>query len=393
MKGRRRFLIGGAAAALGAYSYHRGLRYPRMGYEPYPMPTQWLLKGGKVTGEQLIALDTNTNTNRFRAIAPEPEVRLTLVRGQFEFTINNIAPSAEMTAAGSGIRNIEEQQNGLNRTVRIDAGAAQTLQLNWRLAETEGFRFAVIGDTGGNAELNWCLNRANELNADFLIHLGDFHYGNGDYQRAIEAFHNAPMPCFITIGNHDFNDSGLVYEQYRDQLGRFNNTFELAGTRFVNFDTAADFLPANTGMRGAMFEQLRRKPHPNQIFFTHRPLRDARPGKDHGAGDNELDWLEHSIKAMGNGILLTGHVHHSAELDVNGIKQYTVGEGLGFEDLLLQRPVSQLLMGTIEKGQAPSFTWVDLQMPWSAHKSHTHMKKLKLRNNQRLIDWYAKLVT
>ena len=146
-------------------------------------------------------------------------------------------------------------------------------------------------------------------------------------------------------------------------------------------------------MRGRQLDDLMAAPTPNQIFFTHRPLRDPRPGQDHTVGGNELDWLHTAMKAAGGGTLLTGHVHHSAELDIDGLPQYTVGEGLGHDDILLQRQVAQMLIGTVEQGLSPSFTWAELNMPWSAHKSHTHLKKLAMRGDQRLITWYKETVT
>ncbi len=395
MRSRRSFLLGGsvaAAAALGAIGYRKTLRFPRMGFEPSPMSTEVSNQSASFKLSELIALDVKSS--HFRAIAPEPRLEMAVKKGLLTVNVNNIVKEAKLVVLGPGIRNLDEEINGINRTLHIDAATDQSMTLEWRLPNEDGYKFAVIGDTGGNTELDWCLQRSKALDARFVIHLGDFNYGNGDYQRAIALFHNAPLPCYITIGNHDFNDNGLVYQHFRSQLGMFNHAFEVAGTRFVNFDTAADFLPSDGGMRGTFFEQLASQTKPDQIFFTHRPLRDPRPNDDHiVSGWNENEWLQKMIKKSGRGTLLTGHVHHSAELDINGIHQYTVGEGLGFEDILLQRPVAQLLMGVVETGEAPKFQWADLEMPWTYHQSHTHLKKLKKRDDQRLIKWYKNQIS
>ncbi len=404
MNKNRRLLItaslGLAGASVGLYSHQRGLRYPRIGYEPEPLPVEINGAFGGFKLHNLIPVLPNKTstinqsipTVSLRAIAPDAQITINAKRGQVNVIINNIAQTATLLVEGSGIRNIDEQQEGITRTIKIDTAIEQEVKLSWPLPDEDGYKFAVIGDSGGNTELDWCLKRSTQLGAQFLLHLGDFNYGNGDYQRAITVFQNAPIPCYISIGNHDFNDSGLIYHHFRSNLGEMNNVFTVAGTRFVNIDTAADFLPASAGMRGRLFQELIESPQERQLFFTHRPLCDPRPGEDHNVGSYKgVEWLSNSINAAGGGALLTGHVHHSAELDINGIHQYTIGEGLGHDDVLLQRQVAKLMVGTVEKGRRPKLSWEPLNMPWSAHKSHTHLKKLKKRGDPRLIDWYSAL--
>ena len=123
------------------------------------------------------------------------------------------------------------------KTVLPDASALifkadKDVELHWQVPFKDEFTFASIGDSGGNHELSWCLKRSAELGAEFLLHLGDFNYQDGDYERAIDLFHNAPIPCYITIGNHDFHDSGLLHHQFTDYLGPFNSVFSLGNVRF-----------------------------------------------------------------------------------------------------------------------------------------------------------------
>ena len=401
MKNRRKFLVGGSLVALGAYSYHRGLRYPRLNFEPRAMPTALSYSDSEIRLTDLILVneavtekaDTNTDVLRFRAFAPEPKLNILCRSEMIEFSVNNIAHDSVLSVIAKDKIELSEEQDGLSRNIRIESKIDQEVGLEWTLANNESIDFAVIGDTGGNTELDWCLTKAKQYGAKFLLHLGDFNYGNGDYSRALKVFNSAPIPCYVSIGNHDFNDKGLVYHKFRNQLGPFNHSFTVAGTRFINFDTGADFFPASGGLRGELIEQICADPRPRQVFFTHRPLRDPRPGEDHIVGSiNGIEVLSNMIKQSGGGPLLTGHVHHSAELHTNGIHQYTIGEGLGHEDILLQRQVAQLLMGRATRNQAPTFNWRPLDMPWAAHQSHTHLKKLKKRGDQRLIDWYQNRV-
>lgn len=390
MTTRRKFIITSSVAALGLYSYNRGLRYPRLSFEPSPHPISTSHHFGEITLTDAIKIKRESLC--FRAVAPEPRVNLYAHPGEFSFSINNIAENAQLDIQEKGICDLEEDIQGIYRKIWIKTATSQTINIGWKLPNQEQTKFAVIGDTGGNTELDWCLSRAKELGAQFLLHLGDFNYGRDDYQQAINKFHSAPLPCYVSIGNHDFHDNGLIYQSFLEQLGPMNNAFNFNGVRFVNIDTAADFFPASAGNRGNMFDLLGRSPTSKQVFFTHRPFKDPRPGHDHVIGGvNEIPWLAKSIKQAGGGHLLAGHVHHSTELDFDGIRQYTVGEGLGHEDIVLQRQVSKILIGTIEKQQPVNFEWVELNMPWSLHTSHTHLLKLKKTKAHETIEWFKTL--
>jgi len=390
MPARRSFLIGGLLVSASAlYSYRRGLRYPRLGLEPHALPDHLQTPAAQFKLSNLITAQS-TSTPYFRAIAPEPSMTLTVEPGTVRFNVNNISTQATLTVTGTDVKQVSEEVNGITRQIAVTAHSTQSLKLDWQLPVSDGFDFAVIGDTGGGAELSWSITRAQQLGALFLLHLGDFNYAAGEYQQAIETFHASPIPCYISIGNHDFNDSGLVYKRFRQNLGVFNHAFTLAGTRFVNLDTAADFFPAQAGLRGKLFQELQSQRFDGEhIYFTHSPLKDPRPQDDHEVGGvNEVDWLIDAIKAIGNGPLLTGHVHHSAELDFKGIHQFTIGEGLGHEDLVLQRRVAKLMLATVETGKPMVYSWADLNMPWSEHRSPTHAIKLARDNRLKQLKWY-----
>ena len=391
---RRRILLGAGALLAGGYAYHRGLRYPRLSLAPAQLSDKLSAQGASLELADLIV--TQAEPISLRAIAPEPRLKLTVKPGKYSIDVGNLSPHAKLEIKQSGTTSIDETASGLTRKLQIVANQSIELSLSWYVPYERGFSFAIIGDTGAGDELDWALNRAAQLDALFLLHLGDFNYGPGEYPLAIKKFADSPLPCYVSIGNHDFHHHGLIYQRFRSDIGPMNHAFSIAGTQFINIDTAADFFPASGGLRGQLFANLKddSNHYSDRVFFTHRPLRDPRPHDDHVVGSiGEIEWLGEQINSLGSHTLLTGHVHHSAELEVNGIKQWTVGEGLGHEDLVLQRPVAQMLMGQVEPGAATTFRWVDLDLPWSMHTSPTHTSKLIRDHRQRQLEWYRTLIS
>ena len=68
------------------------------------------------------------------------------------------------------------------------------------------------------------------------------------------------------------------------------------------------------------------------------------------------------------------------------------GEGLGHEDLVHQKLVSKILIGTISEKQNVDYQWHNLDMPWELHQSHTHEEKLKAYDRQDQLDWYLNTI-
>ena len=83
-KNRRKMLmVGAAASSLGiigaAYSLKRGIRYPTLGLEPKPLPTQFLSSNNqtKLTSNDLIRLSNQPDTTfALRAFSPEPSITI-----------------------------------------------------------------------------------------------------------------------------------------------------------------------------------------------------------------------------------------------------------------------------------------------------------------------------
>ena len=388
---RRRLLLGGALiSTLGAYSYNRGVRYPRLSFEHSEVAST-VLSSDHLEFDLRDCIAVNNHT--IRAIAPEPHVLIKRLEGSTSVKVLNVASNAILTADGAALAEIDEEINGTARIVHIK-GSIQGVTLKWSLPVADGFEFAVMGDTGGGSELAWTLKRAHDLGAQFLLHLGDFNYTDGEYDEAIEKFNSAKLPCYVTIGNHDFHDNGLIYDKFISQIGPMNHAFELSGTRFINIDTAVDFWPAHVGHRGALFTALS-KAEPfkgDQIIFTHRPLQDPNPDDTHEIhGVGEVDWLVKQCHKLGVGTFINGHVHQSAEFDVQGLRQITVGEGLGYENLLSQKPVAKIMMATVEPHKKLAHRWVDLNMPWSEHQNPTHLIKLKGSRMDKQLEWFTQL--
>ena len=393
---RRKLLLSGAIIGIGSfsYAYNRGIRYPRFGLEPEKLAVSKHYSNTIITVLDGIFTKNKTDTVKLRAIAPEPSVEIEFIdAGELTLSINNIAANAELKITGSDIKLVDEDIKGITRFLTLQSRKSQTVKLDWSLPEANSFTFSVIGDSGGNGELLWCIKRSKEIGAQFLLHLGDFNYTDGDYILAIDHFKNASIPVYVSIGNHDFNNSGLVYRHFLNNIGPMNNAFTLGGTRFINMDTAADFFPVNSGHRSRFFKQLAQASGSisDQVAFTHRPFENAAPGGDirsHVAGSQaEVSWLKKSLKNIGCNTLLAGHVHHSDERDVDGIQQWTAGEGLGHKDIVRRKPVSKFLIGHVEKGKRVNYSWQKLDMPWAYHNNAYQVKILRKGGYKKHADW------
>jgi len=395
---RRHFLFAGGLISAGAYINHRALRYPRLSFEPKDLAKHQTSEVGQITFENFITLNKpETETVNLRAIAPEPKITIkpsAKDKSSIIIHASNLSPQAILRAEADPQISIHESIEGIHRIIEIQNISNNPIELAWYLP-IQQLSFAAIGDSGGGIELDWCLRRANELGAQFILHLGDFNYGNGEYKRAIEQFNQSSIPVYVTIGNHDFNDSGLIYQQFLDQIGPQNHSFLIANTRFINLDTAVNFFPAYAGNRGRLAQEIKSySSHTNNhLVFTHKPFIDSREGKDHDiSGIGEKTWLKEFMNTIEAKNLLCGHVHQSSERDYEGIHQWTAGEGLGHEDLVHQKQISQILIGNISNNKDVTYKWHDLNMPWAMHQSHTHEKKLLKSNNIEQLNWYLKTI-
>ena len=386
---RRSFLkltgIGTTATLI--YSYFRGIRFPVLSWESKDIATIINSDTVDISFTDLINVSNIETSYNFRAFAPEPELHLTIKdKTTLTITINNIANDAILNFSNSDHFDIQEEVSSINRKLTISSNNNQSIKLQWRLPELSGYNFAAIGDTGGDKELGWCIQRAHDLGARFLLHLGDFNYQESDYDNAIKLFTEAPIPCYVSIGNHDFNESGLIYQQFLKQIGPLNNSFSIGKTRYINIDTAANFLPYSSGQRGKLLRELENDPtnYEDNVVFTHRPVHDPQPAHireetgDHDIGSKgETKWLINSLKKIKATTLLSGHIHIFDRSTYQGIDNIIVGQGLGHQDLLVNHnEISKIALGNVNPSGRVNYEFPSLKMPMESH-CHPRVKTVK----------------
>lgn len=386
---RRRFLslTGAALAGAGAvYVYGRGVRYPALHLVGPGPGTRSSAAGAEVSAQGAVFQEARRNELRFRAFAPEPGFT---VRGgsagDIRVVVENIHPDSELSVDHAGTaRAVTEDRSGLTRAMAVTPAGEET-RFSWRFPRSGEYRFAAIGDTGGGAELQWVLGRAADLGADFLVHLGDINYEEGDFDRAAVNLNAAAIPTYAAIGNHDFSDGGqLLAPTFHRLVGPSNSAFTLGGIEFVNLDTAAAFFPAARGRRARILESLQplgSSPSVrDRVAFTHSPLADPDPERDHAVGRaGEVRWLRNVLLAAGTRNLLAGHLHIKEEFDDQGLHTYITGQGLGHADLIGNDPYRQyaeILLGDVAPGEPVRYQWQPLNMPFEAHCNQRNLEML-----------------
>ena len=380
---RRQLLLAGSLGglSLAAYSYQRGIRIPTLHWDP-ALPASSIQLNNSLKAELTESIQVSKIESAdysFRAFAPEPTIVISSTKAQtFRISINNIALDAQLLTSNANLIQ-SKTSKGTTRELTITLNANQSIDLHWQLSKKNEYTFASIGDTGGNHELKWCLQRASELGARFLLHLGDFNYQEGDYQRSIELFRDSPIPVYISIGNHDFHENGAIYGHFLNEIGPLNNAFSIGKTRFVNVDTAANTLPFSAGHRGDLFDTLapNNRKFTDTVTFTHRPLHDPSGTTTHDIGStSERDWLIKSLKRIESKTLLSGHIHIYDRTNFHGIDNIIAGQGLGHQDLLVGRDHSHLSIGNVDQDGRVTFTQAALAMPMELH-CHPRIQPVK----------------
>ena len=387
-KKRRTLLKITGAAGIGTLGYclYTGLRFPPLMFSIPPVDKQRKIGAQQVSLTDAIFMPQAENEIHLRAYAPEPIVEINPEKSeQILIRLNNVHPDNVLEISGATL--VSETINGITRDIICDVKQQEPANLKWSFADYEQYDFASIGDTGGGPELDWCLQRAHQLGAKFLLHLGDFNYAPGEYDKAVKKFYNAPLPCYVTIGNHDFHDDGSIYQQFQQEIGALNNQFVLGDIRFVNIDTAANFFPVASGPRGELVRKLvaEKGKYRDTVLFTHRPLTDPRPNETHDIGGiGEIPWLSKSLNAAGIDRMLCGHIHIQSEIEYEGILNMIAGQGIGHQDFLTDKPISKILVGTVKKGQKVKYKWQDLNMPVLMHCNMRNMEVLEATNQLEL---------
>ena len=387
---RREFLgyLALVSAGVGANALAmRGMRIP-LALEPRGVPhaARHPDRGFTVHGNGAFPLAIDEDAYAWRAFVPEPVLR---IEGDFKVTLDNVHPLAALYVSGSGIIS-EEKVAGLMRSVTGNS-ANGALTLHWRVPFAQSYRFAAIGDTGGDRELAWALQRAKQLGAQFLLHLGDLYYQSNDDLNVARMLSSAPLPTYATIGNHDLPHSfdGELSNWFETSVGPRNASFSLGGVQFINLDTAADTIPWSGGARGALLRQIPLLDHNpgirDTVVFTHRPVTDLRQNKgqltDHSIKNwGEDAWLHRELLRRGVGAVINGHIHSSLEKDDRGLRTFIAGEGLAHMDIVASQGaigwfdtpsnrVAKILIGEVIPQAPVRYHWDALAMSLNVHCS------------------------
>jgi len=341
----------GGFLGLGWFAF--GLRLPPLQWEPADRPTQQEASSENffVEADGAYFVRQEGEAMVFRAFVPEPTLVVTAKENTTaQVVVQNLSPKLlPGPVAAASI-------DGITRSYSFEIvpGNGMLIMPRFPTDQTE-FRFAALGDTGGEKELKNAIARVENLQVDFLIHLGDMEYEEGGIQRAATLLNQASFPTYASIGNHDFHDGlRLVHRDFTEFIGPRNSSFLLGGVKFLNLDTAADTYPAHAGSRGTLLQALIAKADEKSrnralVVFTHRPLNDPRPGKEedgHALGSqSERDWLADAFSKLDVNLLLHGHIHQSYAYTEGGIVAYIVGNGLDLKEVDSSREVPSILVG------------------------------------------------
>ncbi len=352
-----------------------GVRIPGFHLDNFQLPTTYENKkdgfkldveGGfiKQIGHQFV----------IRAYSPHLEISLIGHLITFPLVIENIHPDARLIVNNDNVT-FEEKRDNLKRSLTIHGQINSPMLLKWLFPEKDHYRFMALGDTGGGKELEWALIRAKQLNADFVVHLGDMFYSPQDVHSAFSVLQNSPVPVFNIYGNHDYQNGDDEYPQkntFNKIFAPSNFQFSLLGKSFVSLDTASHIFPFNKGKRGSFIQQLIDQPSPkNQetLLFTHKPivsvLAEKHPELDHGVTGFESFWLEGKLASIDSLTIITGHIHKSIEILDIFFPTYIAGEGIAHTDLITNKPHSKVLVGDLYLDQPTQFSWHTNNIPRS----------------------------
>lgn len=373
MSARARWAAIGAAGALllALPVVARGLRWPPLQRDPAPAPQHAAGPGYTVDAVGASFSRREGDLLVFRAYMPEPilHVKGGSTGSQVRLRLENLHVEA---SDGGWVSN---ERGGSCRTYEYAIADGYQQRIAPQLPARARWRVVALGDTGVEEELDAFLARAAELQADFILHLGDLAYTPGGVEQAAAKFRGSRVPIFTAIGNHDFHDgSHLLHRAFVRGIGPRNSYFHLGGVHFLNLDTAADTWPPSRGARGDLLADFARvgvDPDQSLLVFTHRPLVDPRP-EVVAAGDShaidraaETAWLRARFRELGVDLLLHGHIHTSLDAELDGIPVRVAGGGLGLDLAGSPDPEAKLLIVEWDSGPAPRLEarWESLTSP------------------------------
>lgn len=197
--------------------------------------------------------------------------------------------------------------------MRAERGSAFAPQITLPRAEN-GFRFAVIGDsgTGGSAQRGIGRLMAKYREAfpfDTVLMLGDNLYGSEDAEDYEEKFEepyrellDAGVKFYASLGNHD-EPNQRFYKPFNMNERRFYTFQPAEGIRFFALDS--------TYMSAEQLEwlekELRESDSNWKFCFFHHPIYSS--GRRHGSDEELREVLEPLFVKYGVDAVFSGHEH------------------------------------------------------------------------------------
>ena len=352
------------------FGQHAVFRYPSLELDPAPRPIERENSFGvKITAEG--AYFKQSEKFHLRAFKPEVKlhVRLNGKNQPITIKIENIHPHSTLRIDGKP-EQLSEKKSGLLREITIqDPKKGDVLNLTWVFPRKDSYRFAAIGDTGGDKYLAWSLIRAQEVDADFLLLLGDIYYDSTDIARSRVLMNAAKIPVYAAVGNHDYRDDGRnTIDIFTENIGPVNARFELLGHCFINLDTGKFVYPPHKGERAGLLtaELVNHKRKSSNctdyIVFTHKPVisdfkNSLFPKAEHTLHGYDALWLLDRLQQLENVTIIAGHIHDNFEFKQDELSTFVSGNGLAGAALNKEDSLARILVGTIQKETPLKTDW------------------------------------
>ncbi|MFW6437621.1 MAG: PQQ-binding-like beta-propeller repeat protein [Armatimonadota bacterium] len=164
----------------------------------------------------------------------------------------------------------------------------------------------------------------------FVLATGDaneFGGGRGWWQQYLGAFNDVSVPVYHQLGNHD-NTWRCARPDLRELHGSPFYAFELAGVKFVGWDTASPQDPrpsiAEEGIRWLEEEFAQTPPEQPVIVFAHHAL----DGREY-AGAYDRARLLDLLRTRNVVLILVGHGHNARAWQVEGFDTVMGGSTYG----------------------------------------------------------------
>ena len=148
-----------------------------------------------------------------------------------------------------------------------------------KVADSENFAFAVLGDNKGNYSFFEPLLHDIDHNAgiDFAIDVGDLvsEGKKGKYRHFInQVQENLTIPFLAAIGNHDLNNGSS--DTYQEIFGRTYYSFSIGKSYFIVLDATTESGFSKTELRWLEDELQRAQTSKARFIFMHVPPFDPR---------------------------------------------------------------------------------------------------------------------